>query len=290
MSRRTIALILTLLLAVTGCNVNAALEHVLEARRLSADLQVQFTKAANASNLAVMADTDTASVKYAEDARQRSAAARTDVNTLRPILEQLKFADELRILDDFQKQFEEYQKLDQNVLALAVENTNLKAQRLSFTEADQAVDALVAALSSLEPTNDSKEGWRVRALAASVVAAARHIQALQAPHIAESEEAAMTHLEAEMKQAEDTARRDLKILAADTTSASKSKVAAASAALDTLLEVNRQIVDLSRRNTNVRSLALSLTQKPALIAACEERLQALQAALAKHGYTGKRWP
>ena len=46
---------------------------------------------------------------------------------------------------------------------------------------------------------------------------------------------------------------------------------------------------LSHRNTNVRSLALSLSQKPALTAACADRLHALNDALGKRGYKVARW-
>jgi len=45
---------------------------------------------------------------------------------------------------------------------------------------------------------------------------------------------------------------------------------------------------LSRRNSNVRSLALSLGQKRTLTARCEETLGALQDALAKRGFGGTR--
>jgi hypothetical protein len=55
------------------------------------------------------------------------------------------------------------------------------------------------------------------------------------------------------------------------------------------MTVNAQIIALSRRNTNVRSLALSLNQKRPLTTACEETLHALQDALAKHGYPRGRW-
>jgi hypothetical protein len=52
--------------AATGCgDVNAALEKVSEARQLASDLLVQFTKASDAANRAVMADTDEASVAFA---------------------------------------------------------------------------------------------------------------------------------------------------------------------------------------------------------------------------------
>jgi hypothetical protein len=47
-------------------------------------------------------------------------------------------------------------------------------------------------------------------------------------------------------------------------------------------------VALSRRNTNVRSLALSLTARPPLAAACDGSLRALQDALAKEASTATR--
>ena len=55
------------------------------------------------------------------------------------------------------------------------------------------------------------------------------------------------------------------------------------------MALNAQIVALSRRNTNVRSLALSMDQKRKLVAPCEETLSALHDALNKHGYPAGRY-
>jgi hypothetical protein len=55
----------------------------------------------------------------------------------------------------------------------------------------------------------------------------------------------------------------------------------ASKALDRFVAQNAEVVRLSRKNTNVRSLALVLGSKPALIAACESALEQMTAALAK---------
>jgi hypothetical protein len=52
--------------------------------------------------------------------------------------------------------------------------------------------------------------------------------------------------------------------------------------------LNLQIVALSRRNSNVHSLALSLGQKRTLTALSEERLRELRDALAKRGITATR--
>jgi len=50
------------------------------------------------------------------------------------------------------------------------------------------------------------------------------------------------------------------------------------------MALHAQIMALSRQNTNVRSLALSLDEKRKLVEPCEESLLALQDALAKRGY------
>ena len=114
--------------------------------------------------------------------------------------------------------------------------------------------------------------WRVKALAATAVAAVREIQALQAPHIAESDDAAMTRIEKRMTAAEGVARNELEMLAGLVAPGSRAQLAAASTALDRFVDLNTQLIALSRRNTNVRSLALSLGQKRMLTAACEDSL------------------
>ncbi|HEX7508534.1 MAG TPA: hypothetical protein VF550_17300, partial [Polyangia bacterium] len=60
------------------------------------------------------------------------------------------------------------------------------------------------------------------------------------------------------------------------------------AALDRFKDFSRQIVALSRRNTNVRSLRLSLQTKPALTAACDASLRALQDLLTKEDIKATR--
>ncbi len=111
---------------------------------------------------------------------------------------------------------------------------------------------------------------------------------LQAPHIAEADDATMTTLEERMKTSEAAARRALDALGRLIQPASRPMLVAATATLDRFLGINAQIVTLSRRNSNVRSLALTMNQKRTLTAACEDTLRALQDALATRGFTGTR--
>ena len=111
-----------------------------EARRLGSDIRVQFTMAADAANRAVMADTDETSKAAADEAVKSREQVERDVNALEPLLKGLGYTSDLQSLDEFKRQFTEYKNLSDETLSLAVENTNLKAQRLSFTTAQTAVD------------------------------------------------------------------------------------------------------------------------------------------------------
>jgi hypothetical protein len=276
-------------LAAVGCgDVNKALEQLSESRRLAADLHVQFAKATDATNRSVMADTDESSVAYAREAEQAKQAIARDAAALKPLLVTLRYDEELRHLDAFSGSFAEYGRLDASILELAGANTNLKAQRLSFGPALQEADALRDALEAVRPANLG-EAWRVKALAASAVAAVREVQALQAPHIADRDDAVMDRIERRMSAADAEAAADIAALGRLADAPSRAKVAEASEALDRFRKVHAEAMALSRRNTNVRSLMLALDQKQKLTAPCEESLAALRDRLAKRGYQSSRY-
>jgi hypothetical protein len=287
---RAAALIAIVVTAAAGC-INApetALERLIESRRLAAGLLVQLTKAADASNRAVMADTDEASVAFAREAEQATQAVEKDADALGPILSGLGYSNETHLLQEFNSRFAEYRALDRSILELAVANTNLKAQRMSFGPAQQAADAFRDSLAAITPQDAAQDTWRMKALVATAIAALREIQVLQSPHIAEADEAAMARIEKRMATEEASARSALATLGSLAQPASRAQLTAAIAALDRFMGLNAQIVELSRRNTNVRSLALALGQKRTLTAGCEDRLLALQDALAKREFTATR--
>jgi hypothetical protein len=281
------ALVMLSLGTAIGCDVNTALDRLAQARHLSADLLVQFTKAADAANRAVMADTDEASVAFAREAEQAKEKVQADIDALRPLLAGLDYSDEGRFLQEFVNRFTEYSELDRRILDLAVENTNLRAQRLSFGPAQEAADSFRDSLRAVAPLVLADK-WRVEALVATAIATVREIQVLQAPHIADADETVMTRLEKSMATSEAAARNALNTLSSLVEPRSQARIAAARGALDRFMAVNQQIISLSRRNTNVRSLALSLNQKRTVIAECENSLHALRDALSKRGFVGTR--
>ena len=265
-----------------------AMTQLLEARRVAAELHVQFIKASDGSDRAVMADTDASSEDFARQAESSVRSVQSGLAELGTRLQSLGYADEMRLLDELSKRFDEYRKVDHDVLALAVENTNLKAQRLSFGPVRQAADAVRDALEAAAKAPGAKDRCRADAAVSRAVLAVREVQILQAPHIAEEDDAAMSRLETEMAARLASARAALSELTALVGAGGRADLDAASAALARFEKASSEVVALSRRNTNVRSLALSLRQKPALTAACDASLVAIEEALAKRGFGATR--
>lgn len=283
-----IALLLAASVLSTVCGNAPPLTQLLEARRLAAALQVEFTKASDASNRAVMSDTDDASAAAAGEARQARQIVERDLAALQPILQSLGYTDDLQILDRFKMRFAEYRTLDDEILPLAVENTNLKAQRLSFGPARQAADSFRTAVNDAVRAGASTDRWHAEALAAKAVVAVLEIQALHAPHIAESDDAAMTRMEEQMAASDAAARKAVEQLKEILSPAASAQLAAATAALVRFKTINGEILALSRRNSNVRSLALTLGRKRVVAAECSDQLAALEQALAKHEFSATR--
>jgi hypothetical protein len=283
---RFIAVLVSASLAAS-CRPTVLTQQV-DARRVAADLHLQFTKSAEATDRAVMADTDEAAGNAAAEARQALRAVERDVERLHSILTSLGYDDELAFLNAFSQRLAEYRALDEEILPLAVENTNLKAQRLSFGPAREAADAFRASVEAAARGSTSKESCCAGALAARAGAALFEIQVLHAPHIAEAEDAAMTRMEQRMEALEATAQKTLDELKGQLGAGARPQLAAASEALERFRAVNREIIALSRRNSDVRSVALSLGRKRMVTAVADDQLRALEEALAKHALTATR--
>jgi hypothetical protein len=274
-------------IVATACGGGTNLEKLTEARRLSAEILVDFTKTADAANRSVMADTDADSLAFARESEGAAQEVQRVSSQLGTIVTGPGYAEEARLLTEFNGRFSEYQTLDRTILELAVENSNLKAQRLSFGPVQKEADAFREALEPLARSAPKAEEWHVKALVADALSAVREIQVMQAPHIAEADDQAMTRIEEQMASSEREARSALDMLAR-LQPGSKTQIAAAALALTRFMDLNAQLIALSRRNSNVRSLALSLGKKRMITAGCEESLRALVDALARRSLSGTR--
>jgi len=204
-----------------------------------------------------------------------------------PLLAPAGMERERALLEAFARDFARLRKVDEEILALAVKNTNVKAYALAYGPVAEHLEALDAALSRLgEQGARGPEAMATCRLAAGARIAALRLRVLLPPHIAEESPEKMDRLEAAMAAEERQATLDLEQLAARPSLAGDPDLALARARLASFLELKARILALSRENTNVASLALSLNQQRKAMAVCVEALGALQQAVLEEPIAG----
>jgi hypothetical protein len=257
--------------------LHTAFEDALRKQQLVWDMQVRLLASAEAEKSSVMADTDEASATFAQAARRESAAVEEDRQELARLIEIGGQSDEMSLFRDFTSSWTRYQELDRELLGLAVENTNLKALRLTFGPASEALDRMEAACDDVaEKAGTSNEADTIIRSASQGLTAALKIHALQFRHIAEARDEEMEKIEAQMESLDAQVNGSLNLLSDSVDPNRAADVDAARNAYAEFQEVHKQVLDLSRRNSNIQSVAISLGEKRKAMARCLELLHALE--------------
>jgi hypothetical protein len=265
-----------------------AFESQAAKERLAAAMQFQLHAAAEAEKNAVMADTDEASEKFAQEARRASAAVEEDRQELGRLIEADHWQDEAARFTEFSEAWQMHEELDREILGLAVENTNLKAMKLSFGPASEALQRMEMALHAVvAEASSSTDPASIQMAASQALIAALKIHAIQARHIAEPQDAEMDRIETEMKTLDEKVNQALSTIAAAGESFQPAADEAQAAYAD-FQKLNAQILELSRRNSNVRSAAISLGEKRLVTAQCRDLLGELQKSIQSNASTATR--
>jgi len=178
--------------------LQSAFERSVKKLQLIQIMSRDLMASAEAEKSAVMAETDEASHAFAEQSMQAAQNVEKARRTLEPLLE--GNPQEVQLFHEWSRCWERLQAIDQEVLSLAVKNTNLKAFRLSFVPSAAALGRLENALNQLmDQVSSSPNAVAMTRHASRAAIGAFHIYALQAPHIAESTAIQMDKIEAAMK-------------------------------------------------------------------------------------------
>ena len=237
-------------------------------------MQLDLASASEAEKSAVLAITDEDSQKFADQARAASAKVDQERREMSVLLTTGGTQGEKDLLAQFATAFAEFQRIDKDLLVLAVKNTNLKAYSLAFGPAAAALKEMDAALARFA-TDDAL----VMRLADNARIAAWRLLTLLPPHIAEEDEKKEDAMEALMATGDAQVRKNLEVLAALPKFSNDPALATATARYAEFSKLKTQIIALSRENTNVRSLSISLNQKRKVMLVCQDTLGALQQAI-----------
>ncbi len=260
---------------------NPAQQSELKARKVDLVERMRYSLAAasEAEKSAVMAVTDQDSQAFADQARVATAEVERLRTTLGESLAPTTGQKEKELLARFSACFADYQRIDRDLLALAVKNTNIKAFAMAFGPAAQAAQETDSALARFLAKH-AVSPQKMLLLAAGAQAAVLRLETRLAPHIAEQSDQKMDELEALMAKDDREVRAAFDNLAAQPDLRPDSDLATARVSYARLNQVRAQILALSRENTNVRSLAISLDQKRKTMLMCQDALYALQQEIA----------
>jgi hypothetical protein len=268
---------------------NPAEQLAFKARRvdLVSRMQLALSSSSEAEKGAVMAITYQESKIFADQARSATVEVERERRELEELLKTGGTQSEKELLAQFSQAFTEFQRIDNNLLNLAVKNTNLKAYSLAFGPAADALDEMSHALSRIIAANvDSPEAKKVMLLAFSAQSNALRIQTLLPPHIAEESDERMDKLEALMAEEDARVRKDIDSLKALPHLSGDTDLEEAASSYTRFSKIRIQILKLSRENTNVRSLVISLNQKRKVTLLCQDALNALKQAILEEPVRG----
>jgi hypothetical protein len=250
-------------------------------------MRLALASASEAEKSAVLAITDQDSRTFAGQARTATGVVE---QTRRELGELLKTGDtqgEKDLFNQFSDLFAEFQHIENDLLALTVRNTNIKAYSLAFGPATAALNEMNAALAHLIAANaGSPEERQVMFLAYGAEISGLRLQTLIPPHIAEESDQKMDELEAMMNKEDKQIRKNLDELSALQKINQHANLATAVSSYARFSKIKTRILALSRENTNVKSLSISLNQKRKVMILCQDNLDKLQQAILEEPIAG----
>jgi hypothetical protein len=248
-------------------------------------LRINMIKSVDSEKSAVMADTDEASIAFAEKSVREAKEVEQNRRELSQLVEAYPSEKEVKLLQEFNGCWTEFRSIDQAVLEFAVQNSNRKAARFSFAAARDAMTLFEDALAKLM---QGQEGGPICGLASQALAAALKIQILHAPHIAAPNDEEMDGLEKNIQENDAMVRRSLNALQPLVSPDLQSTLRQAEAAYHEFANVTAKVIELSRQNTNIKSFELSLNRKRNITSQCEEILTSLQDAVQSRSFKATR--
>ena len=282
-------LVLGLLFGCSGQDFQANLHALLEKQHLAAQLQQSLLAASDGANKSLLAPDEEAASQQAASAKAAFEAGAQQLQSLSALIEKGKNPKEIDAVKPVIEDFKELGAAYAALHALVARNTNVRAARLSRHEAAQAVNRLRQALAPVLAAPDCPAA----AQALRAIAAAQAILILHPLHIDERSAAGMDALEAAMNQDDHEARAalaDLAGLAAPSggDGAETQAVKAAQAAYEAFWTVHTTILGLSRENSNIEAIALSMGRKQLLQAKIQTDLAAQAAVIDEKQFTATR--
>ncbi|MGC8493228.1 MAG: hypothetical protein ACP5SH_15975 [Syntrophobacteraceae bacterium] len=249
-------------------------------------MRLNLLRAAEAEKSAVLAPTDEESQRFADQARVAATNVDKTRRELGRLIEKDDSTGETTRMGEFDRCWKKSENLDRLILGLAVQNTNLHATSLALTKGAAVVRDLERNLTSLiDSGGPESRNVRTVRLAYQAIVAGLKIHDLYSAHIDAETGEQMAGIEKKIEGNEQILASSLKELTSSINGSGRGAVKDATADTVELGKITKKIIALSRENTNIKSLKLSLGKKRLITAQCDDILSTLQEVIRNRGTT-----
>ncbi|MEA4854876.1 hypothetical protein [Solidesulfovibrio sp.] len=270
--------------ACQGDNLRANLVVLQQKQQLIDAVRAGLLTAVDQEKNALLSPSQTEAKLFLDKGREAMAGVRKDMGSLAQLVDDTGYPKEIASYKAVAADFEEMAAIDGTLRGLAGRNTNLRAAELSRTEAALAANRLQQALTPVIDAADCQASQD----ALRVVTATLSVLSLHAQHIDEKTGPGMDTLEAAMNRQHARAQAALDRLAGLSSPTIAAALAPAQAAYADFWRVTREVLALSRENTNIEAQALAMGKKRLMTAKTLADLAALQEVVAEKEFTATR--
>jgi|GEM_PF-6210269 len=249
---------------------------------LVSEMRLSLAAASEAQNSAVMSTREQDAKTFAGEARSAAADLDRDHAELDQLLKGRANSHETELMDRVGRTLSDFQQIHQQLMDLAIQNSNRKAFELAFGPAMKLLKQMDEALARIvaEDKNvTSDDRLRVLQLVSDVRTGILSTQVLLLPHIAEATDVKMDEFEAELSKHDSKVRESLAALKGLLPEQSQSNLETTTSMYAEFEQLKSQIIALSRQNTDLKAVTIALKEKRQAMLACQDALIALERAI-----------
>ncbi|MDD5580310.1 MAG: MCP four helix bundle domain-containing protein [Methylobacter sp.] len=264
-------------------------ERQLKKIDLLSTMRIHLLQAIEDEKNAVLAITDEASEDFAAQARKAADGVENNRKEIEAIIHQEKLPREIEMMNEFNACWSQFRQLDETILDLATQNTNLKAQKISATQCAREMKRFEQSLNRIILRNSrNSQHNKAVILSYEALTAALNIFVLHKPHIEAADDQRMDKIEQRISSYDTSAKKALKSLRSIAGSGDYEDVKNAETAYEQFMNLNNEVLRLSRMNTNIKSAELSLGKKKLISSECQEILALLHETVQTQQFNAAR--
>jgi methyl-accepting chemotaxis protein len=274
-------------LEALNTQVRELVDRTMQKRNLASELQYKLMLGIRAQKNAMMSTEDEPSKEYAKESRTQVSEGRARFDKLKELVAADHVEGQTAAVDALGKAIDAFQKVNNDILDLSVQNSNAKAEKLLTGDIQRHVNVLAAHFqkwlaAAAKGNPDASQVARLKALY-DINTALLELYPNTTRHIDSSKDEEMAAQERKLSELQDQIQNGLTIASGgDPTSQVEPR-----AVLADMKSVYGNLIKLSRLSTITRGMALSLNEAKVLVDDCVARIADLDGLLSKEATAGR---